>query len=239
MKKCSITETLNIIQTDISAYKSLSRFHYRDERFGSFDKVFAITDNRLRPVSPEYVGVIIYTIPTPAVALRNIATDGAYTGFGDKSFQTQLVNRDIRCINRVIIEPRYRGLGLASWLVEKTLPLAGVPIVESLAVMGRVNPFFEKAGMKKYEAPLDGRCVRIREALSMVGLEGCVLLDVCEVQKRIDNMNLVMRSFIEIEMKRFLQAYGTGARIAEGIKRTKYVLSRLTARPAYYIWKRE
>jgi hypothetical protein len=41
-----------------------------------------------------------------------------------------------------------------------------------------------------------------------------------------------------VEMLKFLQAYGSGARIREGIDRTKYVLSRLTARPAYYIWKK-
>ena len=28
-----------------------------------------------------------------------------------------------------------------------------VPFIEALAVMGRVNPFFEKAGMTRYDAP--------------------------------------------------------------------------------------
>jgi hypothetical protein len=34
-------------------------------------------------------------------------------------------------------------------LVKETLPLAPTPCVETIAVMARYNPFFEKAGMRK------------------------------------------------------------------------------------------
>jgi hypothetical protein len=50
----------------------------------------------------------------------------------------------------VIIEPRFRSLGQAVRLVKETMPLMNVPFIEALAVMGRVNPFFEKAGMTRF-----------------------------------------------------------------------------------------
>jgi GNAT superfamily N-acetyltransferase len=239
-RRCSIVETLEIVEADIEAYNSLKAFHYRGDAMGPYKKIFAVKDRRKRKAGyfGEFVGVIIYGMPSVNQQLRNIATGNRYRFAGDKRASLDAINRDIRCITRVIIEPRFRGLGVASWLVRETLTRADVPIVEAVAVMGSVNPFFEKAGMQKFEAPLQQRCVRIQQALSMVGLEGNILLDPHEVNKRIENMNTLMQSFILVEMQKFLQAYGSGARIREGIDRTKYVLSRLTARPAYYFWER-
>jgi predicted GNAT family N-acyltransferase len=64
-----------------------------------------------------------------------------------KKTRLSLINKNVVCITRVIIDPRFRGLGLASRLVRETMGQMGRPIVESAAVMGHVNPFFEKAGM--------------------------------------------------------------------------------------------
>ena len=68
------------------------------------------------------VGVIVYIMPAPSLELRNVATGGVFGGLGDRGMQLQMVNENIRCVGRVIIEPRYRGLGLSSWLVKETMP---------------------------------------------------------------------------------------------------------------------
>ncbi|MCD6537013.1 hypothetical protein J7L18_00140 [Candidatus Bathyarchaeota archaeon] len=52
-------------------------------------------------------------------------------------------------ISRVIIHPKYRSVGLGSRLVRETLPLVGRKYIETMAVMARYNPFFEKAGMTR------------------------------------------------------------------------------------------
>ena len=61
----------------------------------------------------------------------------------------QQLQQEMSIISRVIIHPKYRGIGLGEKLVKETLPQAGTPNVEAVAVMAKYNPFFERAGMQK------------------------------------------------------------------------------------------
>jgi len=40
-------------------------------------------------------------------------------------------------------------MGLGQRLARETLPLVGTPYVETIAVMAKYNPFFERGGMRK------------------------------------------------------------------------------------------
>jgi ABC-type ATPase with predicted acetyltransferase domain len=59
------------------------------------------------------------------------------------------LNSKLSTINRVVIHPKYRTIGLGAKLIRETLPLAGTPYVELVAVMAKYSPFAEKAGMAK------------------------------------------------------------------------------------------
>ncbi|HQR06506.1 MAG TPA: hypothetical protein PLN21_06775 [Gemmatales bacterium] len=52
-------------------------------------------------------------------------------------------------LSRVVIHPTYRGAGLASDFVRVSCASCPVPWIETLTVMGHLNPFFEKAGFKR------------------------------------------------------------------------------------------
>jgi len=110
------------------------------------------------------------------------------------------------------------------------------PVIEAMAVMGRVNPFFEKAGMKAYSGPVPRRCVQLIEALSMVGIERAELIDPRAVDKKLAGLRAEEAAFIELEILKFLQSYGKSRHIPAGLERTRFVLSKLTDRPIYYIW---
>ena len=75
-------------------------------------------------------------------------------------------------INRVVIHPKYRTIGLGAKLIRETLPLAGTPFVEMVAVMAKYNPFAEKAGMRRIaeQQPTEG-VLRISELLSDFGFD--------------------------------------------------------------------
>jgi hypothetical protein len=73
-------------------------------------------------------------------------------------------------ISRVIIHPKYRTIGLGAKLVRDTLPLCGKPYVETIAVMAKYNPFFEKAGMTKIaESKPDSKVSAAIEKLKALG----------------------------------------------------------------------
>ena len=230
---CSVCKKLQIVPGNLDDYKQLAHFHYRDSRPGPYAAIFKL-EIEIRN-SKINAGVIVYTMPSPALQLRNAALDNLFAGF-DRHTQLALVNKNIRCISRVIIEPRFRSLGLASRLVSETMPKMNVPIVEAMAVMGLVNPFFEKAGMKAYTAKMPVRCVQLIEAFSMVGVEKQQLLDAQKVQRKLSRLTVSKADFIELEIKRFLQAYGKRRNMSAGLERTRYILSKLTFRPVYYIW---
>ena len=231
---------MRVVPGTTEDYKMLARYHYRDNRPGPFAAIFALrSDSELsRRVSLKTVGVIVYTMPMPESELRNIVTGNLFTGF-DRSTRLTLINKNIRCISRVIVEPRFRSLGLAVRLVRETMPMVNTPVIEATAVMGLVNPFFEKAGMKPFTAPMPKRCIRLIEALSMVGIEECQLIDADYVQYRLSRLLGKQADFIELETRRFLQCYGKRRTMPPGLERTRYILTRLTDRPVYYIWFNE
>jgi hypothetical protein len=184
------------------------------------------------------VGVIVYSMPSPRLETRNLATNNYYAGL-DKSTKLSLINRDIRRISRVIIEPRFRGLGLASRLVRETMPQMNVPVIEAMAVMGLVNPFLEKARMKAYPIRPPVGSVRLIEALSLVGIEESELIDAGKVQRKLDRLDRSRAEFLEQQIKFFLKSHGLRRNDPPGPERTKYILSKLTPAGVYYIWFNE
>ncbi len=229
MRSCSICKRLRIVRGCLEDYKQLAHYHYRDGRLTAYAAIFALR------FGDETIGVIVYTMPSPGLELRNVATDNLFAGF-DKRTQLALINKNIRRISRVIIEPRFRSLGLATRLVRETMPQMNVSIIEAIAVMGLVNPFFEKAGMKAYKVKMPARCEQLVEALSMVGIEKDLLIDPQKAQGRLGQLQGAEAEFIKLQIRNFLQSYGKRRQMQPGLERTIYTLSKLTLRPVYYIW---
>lgn len=231
MTSCSVCENLQIVPGCLDDYKRLAMYHYRGIHLGPASAIFVL--NRAGCETP--VGVIVYSNAPAVLELRNIATNHVFAGL-DRSTQLELINANIRRISRLIIEPRFRGLGLASWLVRETMPLVNVPIVEALAVMGWVNPFFERAGMKTYKAKPSQASVQFVEALSIIGIEQAELIDPLLVQQKLERLGDCEARFIEKQTRHFLKSHGRRRDMPPGIERTQYILTKLTARPVYYIW---
>ncbi len=239
METCTVTRNLEIVPGTRADYESLSHYHYREPNMGPYAAIFALKGKFRTATKLETVGVIVYSMPTAGAQMRNVATGGVFAGL-DKGTRLKLINKNIRTISRVIIEPRFRSLGLAVRLVKETMPIMNVPFVEALAVMGKANPFLEKAGMTRYDAPPSANCVRLTSAFSAVGVDEQDLIDPAVIQQKLDSMLGTcpsMLDFIEREMTRFLQSYGQRRLMQPGIERTRFILSKLTDRPVYYMWR--
>ncbi|MFC1780932.1 hypothetical protein ACFLZ8_01530 [Planctomycetota bacterium] len=235
MPKRTIYKKVLIQPGCLDDYKKLAAFHYRDKYIGPFSNIYTLNTNPAAGLRKQTVGVIVYALPVARLQLRNIATDNFFIGF-DRNTQLALLNKYVRRISRVIIEPRFRGLSLAAHLVRETLLMMNFPIIESLAVMGSVNPFFEKAGMRAFAGPPSPRNVRLIEAFGAIGIEDKLLIDAEAVQRKIEKLDAAGTEFIERETESFLQCFGNHRYAQPGIERTRYILSKLTARAVYFIW---
>jgi GNAT superfamily N-acetyltransferase len=236
MQLCSLHNKLEIVRGDMGDYEQFVCYHYRGERPASVKAVFIARHKAaMGSLHQKPVGAIVYAMPVPRVELRHVATGNLFKGL-DRQTQLALLNRNIRCIARVVIEPRFRGIGLATRLVRETMPQMDVPIVEAVGVMPLVNPFLEKAGMKVFAPRLRLEHIELVEALSTAGIEEDTLIDPAGVQNRLDALPQSVADFIETRVRRFLKSHGTRRTMPPGIERTRYVLSKLTERPAYHIW---
>jgi len=236
MPVCSIHAKLSIIPGDLADYRRLAAYHYRDGPPGPVQTIFVATPKRpMGCLSARPAGVIVYAMPHPRMELRTVATQGMFANL-DRQTQLALINRNIRCIARLIIEPHFRGIGLATRLVRETMTKVNVPIVEALAVMPRVNPFLERAGMQAFAPRVPVAHVELVEAFSAVGIEPDQLIDPHNVQNHIEALDPPRTKFLEARIQRFLKSHGTRRTMPPDIERIRYILGKLTHRPAYYIW---
>jgi ABC-type transport system involved in cytochrome c biogenesis ATPase subunit len=131
-KHCSLTRQMTIQQGTTADYKALSQFHYRESRLPPPKKIFSLKRK------DELCGVIVFSNPPPMCFGRAKVWKG----------NMQQLNKQVSTISRVVVHPKYRSIGLGEKLVAETLPLVGTN-VETVAVMAKYNPFFERAGMQK------------------------------------------------------------------------------------------
>jgi GNAT superfamily N-acetyltransferase len=177
----------------------------------------------------ELCGVIVYAYPPPTCFGRNLALP---------KMKPRELNQALSTISRVVIHPKYRSIGLGARLVRETLPLAGTRYVETVAVMARYNPFFEKAGMRKVaEQPPPKEAMKIAERLSSLGFNvrllcsGKYVLGKLQSLSR-DQIDAIREAFIKYSHPRFMKSFsekmpfGSKEEYAEEIKEAS--LERLT-----------
>jgi hypothetical protein len=238
---CSVCGGLVIEAGGASDWRGLAGYHYCDEKTLAYKSMFVLRDKRTAGGCRPYngvAGVIVYAMPVMNIRGRNIATGGYFTGLGDKSMQLELINKNIRCIRRVVIEPRYRGIGLAAKLVRETMPLLDVPLIESLAVMGNFNPFFEKAGMTPYRKGRDVKSAVLVETLSSVGIVDELFIDPARVHEIIEGLGESEKYFVCDQFDKFTRAFGKRGKMIHSVERTRYILGKLSFEPVYYIWRK-
>jgi GNAT superfamily N-acetyltransferase len=132
-KECSLVKEMCVEEGTFGDYKRLSVFHYRSSRCPPPRRIFVLRRG------DELCGVIVYSFPSPVAFGRSRVWKG---GFRE-------LQREVSSISRVVVHPKYRSIGLGVRLVRETLDRVGTCCVESLAVMAKYNPFFERAGMQK------------------------------------------------------------------------------------------
>jgi GNAT superfamily N-acetyltransferase len=91
----------------------------------------------------EPIGICVFVSPPLSLAGRNRFFGSS--GRWDRT-RARVMNRRLVMLSRVVIHPTYRGAGIAAAFVRRSCEACPYPWIETLAGMGNVNPFFEKAG---------------------------------------------------------------------------------------------
>ena len=89
------------------------------------------------------VGICVFCSPARALRQRS-----CYFGLSGRwsRLQLQALNQQLVTLSRVVLHPTYRGAGIASQFVRASCAHVPWPWIETLAEMGHLNPFFERAG---------------------------------------------------------------------------------------------
>jgi len=179
-------------------YDALAPFHYRARRPATIDRVLAAD------LGADLAAVLVVSRPTLNSPHRDLAWPGRYSA-GDKRTRARRLNREIRTISRVVVDPRFRGVGIAARLVARYLRDPLTPCTEAVAVMGALSPFFERAGMTAYTLPPSARNARLADALSAEGLDPADLTRPVALAERAS-------PFLERELRRWAASSGSTER---------------------------
>jgi hypothetical protein len=152
-------------------YEALARFHYRAGPPATCVRVLCAADRE----SGELIGVLTVSMPTLNGPWRAGVWPGLFSV--SKRETARRINANLRTISRVIIDPRFRALGVARRLVETYLGAPLTPLTEAVAAMGRFCPFFERAGMREVRGARSARDRRLGRVLREAGVRPHELIE--------------------------------------------------------------
>jgi ABC-type nitrate/sulfonate/bicarbonate transport system ATPase subunit/GNAT superfamily N-acetyltransferase len=182
---------ITIAEGTLADYLHLAHLHYRAKRPATCVRVLVARSETER----HPIGVLTVSMPTLNGAWRALAWPGEYDGAVVPRDQARRINRDIRTISRVIVDPRYRARGVATALIRRYLASPLTIRTEAIAAMGNDCPLFLRAGMRAWTPPESRRDNRLRDALDAADLHPWMLADVNEAAAAIANNRTLERAF--------------------------------------------
>jgi energy-coupling factor transporter ATP-binding protein EcfA2/GNAT superfamily N-acetyltransferase len=230
---------MRIERGTLADYRALSAFHYRSHHVGAATSVLRLV------AGAQVVGVLVRALPALACAMRDLATAGRYAAHLSPRERAGMLNREVRCIARVVIDPRYRGMGLAVTLVRHALEHPEherIVFTEALAAMGRVSPFFEKAGMRRFDRPAAARPAhaRLADALDHAGLQPGDLASRAHALQALQRLPPAEARWLRDELRHFLRAArrmtAAQARALDDAQLIVAARERLLLQPVYFLF---
>jgi ABC-type transport system involved in cytochrome c biogenesis ATPase subunit len=213
--ECSLIREMKVEEGNTDDWQKLSCFHYRGHKFAVPRKIFRLVRG------DELCGVIIYSYPPPACYGRHVVLP---------RMTIQEMNKQLSIINRVVIHPKYRTIGLGAKLIRETLPLAGTPYVEMIAVMAKYSPFAEKAGMQKIAEQQSVQSIsKVTTSLSELGFDLQLLGSERYIKTKLESLSAseicqLKKAFLGNKHPRFKKEFAVSRHQPFG-KTSDYVIS--------------
>lgn len=219
-------------------YDKLGRYHYRQGSIKPYTHVFVLRGRKPYDNSfPNPVGVIVYRMPLPSLKARTSATEGFFQKPLTQSDRLRLVNKHIRYLARVIIDPRFRKLGLATFLIKNTVELVDSALTETITPIDFTNKMFQNCGFQLHFTAPALWYYKMRKTLDALGLteQSFELPNI--IHKRIDALKPVKFLIIDKAMTQFVNHFRHHMNMPHSADRTAFVLDKLYCPNAYLLWK--
>lgn len=150
-------------------YAALASLHYRTRRPARPALVLAARIDG--PVEHDHpVGALVVAHPALNSPVREAAWPGEYTG-ASRAANARKVNAEVRSLARCVVDPRFRGLGVATALVRAYLDEPLTARTEAMSAMGEHAGFLDAAGMTRHALPVREPDARLLDALAHAGVE--------------------------------------------------------------------
>jgi len=197
-KECSLVKEMHVIEGSRQDYYQLAGFHYRSHKVAGVRKIFCLKRGE------ELCGVIVYSYPPAACFGRRMVLP---------RMSMKELNQKLSIISRIVVHPKYRTIGLGHKLVRETLEQAGTPYVETVAVMARYNPFFERAELRKIaESQPVKEAFKVADVLKTLGFNITFLRSPKYVVSRLASLDdrelsMLKEAFAENKHPRFMKEF--------------------------------
>lgn len=186
----------------------LLRYHYRGAKPAMVARVLGAR------VGGEVVGALMVSMPTLNGVWRRASWGDRYSS-GDRRACARRLNAEVRRISRVVVDARWRGVGIAKGLVRAYLDAPLTARTEAVAAMGAACPFFERAGMRARRIPAGHRDARLLDVFAHLGLEEWETCDGARVLRAARERG--MEGWLELELRRWA-GDGRGREMCRGLE---------------------
>ncbi|MBA7618968.1 hypothetical protein ES703_26300 [subsurface metagenome] len=232
-----IPDILEVVPGTLKDYHKLAEYHYLPKRLRLVSNVFKIKARYPYHKSfPDPIGVNVYKMPIPELRSRSAATNGYFRTPATKSERMKLVNSNIRYAARLIIDPRFRKMGVATKLVKESMEQMNIPIIETLTPIDFTNEMLVKLGFELYYTPAPTWYRPFVQTLRALGLTPDYMLLPSTLTRRIQRLKGERRENTEHQIQSFLHQFKRRQFMPAGIERARFILSKIPFPEAYLIW---
>jgi len=158
-KTISFLDQLWISQGTRTDWPYFAGWHYRGHKIGFVHKIFLLWHEA------EPIGIAVYT----TAALGSSTRNRAFPELAKASprARARWLNKNVWTQSRLVLDPRYRGAGLASRFNRATCQLCPVRYIESLSEMERQVPLDKAAGFLRIGATKDKSHLTFKDVKGM------------------------------------------------------------------------
>lgn len=128
---------MRIVEGSKTYWHHFSKWHYRGHNIGFVLKVFLLIHNN------KPIGILVFGPASIASSCRNKA-------FSRTQWTGKIINKNFINLARIVLDPRYRGIGIVDEFIKKSILNLNCKYVELITSLYEITNFYKKIGFKFY-----------------------------------------------------------------------------------------